>query len=331
MRELIYCPVCGHKLIERELGGRARKACANCGYVHYVNPVPAVGILIEMDGGVVLIRRGQPPHQGEWTLPSGFIEADESAEEAAIREAEEETGLQVEIIDLAGINSFPEGPPTSGIIIFFRARPLGGELRGGDDALEAKVFPADSMPRLPFRTHREVMASWLETRAAAPDSAVDEGAGQAYTVRPAEARDIDEIMALIALIPANRALSDDEWRAVELRLRESAGVEVFVAVASAHPPIILGFLALSIVRTLTGGRGFINDMAVLPTYQRRGIGAALLEAALRRAERLSLRVMLVNTRQNPHLDPIWPDKLGMTHADLRQLPVPGSDAETDTP
>ena len=327
MRELIYCPVCGHKLIERELGGRPRKACANCGYVHYVNPVPAVGILIEMDDGVVLIRRGQPPHQGEWTLPSGFIEADESAEEAAVREAEEETGLQVEIIDLAGINSFPEGPPTSGIIIFFRVRPIGGVLRGGDDALEARVFPVELIPRLPFRTHREVMASWLAARSAGETAIRADEREHEYVVRPAEARDIDEIMALIALIPANRALSDDEWRAVELRLRESAGVEVFVAVSVGTPPIILGFLALSIVRTLTGGRGFINDMAVLPTYQRRGIGAALLEAALKRAQRLSLRTMLVNTRQNPHLDPIWPDKLGMTHADLRQLPIPGVDED----
>ena len=200
-------------------------------------------------------------------------------------------------------------------------------LRGGDDALEARVFPVESIPRLPFRTHREVMASWLAARSAGETATRADEREHEYMVRPAEARDIDEIMALIALIPANRALSDDEWRAVELRLRESAGVEVFVAVSVGVPPIILGFLALSIVRTLTGGRGFINDMAVLPTYQRRGIGAALLEAALKRAQRLSLRTMLVNTRQNPHLDPIWPDKLGMTHADLRQLPIPGLDED----
>src|SRR5688572_4882786 len=137
MRELIYCPVCGHTLGTREEGGRLRQACSNCGYVHYVNPVPAVGIIIEMDGGVVLIRRNNPPHQNEWTLPSGFIEADESAEDAAAREAEEETGLKVEIIEMAGVNSFPEGPPVSGIMIFFRARPVGGELVAGDDALEA--------------------------------------------------------------------------------------------------------------------------------------------------------------------------------------------------
>src|SRR5262245_13889749 len=132
MPELTYCPVCGHTPLSiREEGGRLRQVCDNCGYVHYVKPIPAVGILIEMDGGVVLIRRSNPPHKGEWTLPSGYIEADESAEEAAVREAEEETGLKVSIIEMAGVNSFPEGPPASGIIIFFRAKPTDGELHGG--------------------------------------------------------------------------------------------------------------------------------------------------------------------------------------------------------
>jgi len=317
MTDLTYCPICGHTLGWREVGGRLRQACDNCGYVHYVNPVPAVGILIEMDGGVVLIRRGQPPHQGEWTLPSGFIEADESAEEAAVREAEEETGLKVEIIEMAGINSFPEGPPTSGIIIFYRAKPVGGTLQGGDDASEARVFQPGEMPRLPFRTHREIMAEWLATyspktpdtpyrvpigreggKLGDPDEYDEEGLRQqAFLIRPAEARDDDEIMALLALIPANRQLSNDEWREIALRFRESAGFEVFVAEIRQEKPILIGFIALSLLRTLTGGKGFVHDMAVLPTYQRRGVGAALLEAVVRRADRLNLKSILVATQR----------------------------------
>jgi 8-oxo-dGTP diphosphatase len=294
MPHLTYCPVCGHTLTEREEGGRVRQACANCGYVHYVNPVPAVGILIEKDGGVVLIRRGQPPHQGEWTLPSGFIEADESAEDAAAREAEEETGLKVEIIDLAGVNSFPEGPPTSGIIIFFHARPISGDLRGGDDAIDAKVFQPDEIPLLPFRTHREVMAEWL-ARHTGEMSMVETVRREAeFDIRPAEPRDAEQVRSLLALIPANRDL-DEGWREVNLRFRESEGFEVFVAETRQGPPLIIGFIALSVVRTLTEGRGFINDMAVLPTYQRRGVGAALLDAAMKRAERLNLSTIMVNS------------------------------------
>ncbi len=298
MREMVYCPVCGAKLGRREDGGRLRQACDSCGYVHYVNPVPAVGILIEHEGGVVLIQRGQPPHQGEWTLPSGFIEADESAEDAAVREAEEETGLKVEILELAGINSFPEGPPTSGIMIFFRARPVGGQLQGGDDALQARVFQPEDMPLLPFRTHREIMAEWLARRGGLPEvPSSGESERADFIIRPAESADFDEIMALLALIPANRDLNPDDWREVNLRFRESAGFEVFVAQTRQPPPILIGFTVLSIVRTLTGGRGFINDMAVLPSYQRRGVGAALLEAVVRRAGRLNLRSILVNVQR----------------------------------
>ncbi|GAB4519561.1 MAG: hypothetical protein OHK0046_28630 [Anaerolineae bacterium] len=297
-KTLIYCPICSTKLTTREVGGRERLACDNCGYVHYVNPIPGVGIIIEMEGGVVLIQRGHPPHQHEWTLPSGFIEADESAEEAAIREAEEETGLQVKIVEMLGINSFPEGPPVSGIMIFYRARPVGGALRAGDDAVAARVFTPEEMPILPFRTHREIMAEWLErhqTRAFQDQNTPEHQT--AFVIRRARPEDTGEILALLAMIPANRHFTDAQWAEVGLRLRESVLVEVFVAQTRQHPALIVGFIALSLVRTLTEGRGFINDMAVLPTYQRRGIGAELLEAAVRRADELNLASLMVNTQR----------------------------------
>ncbi len=291
-----YCPICAEELSEREEGGRLRPACDNCGYVHYVNPVPGVGMLIEMDDGIVLIKRGNPPHKGEWTLPSGFVEADESAEEAAIREAEEETGLIVEIIELANINSFPEGPPVSGIMIFYRMRPVGGELKAGDDAVDAKVFHPDQMPLLPFRTHREMMTEWLEKYARhageKPVSAPAE-----IRIRPFTVSDTDEIMALLMTIPANRTLSHEEQVAAALRMRELDNVEVYIAETGDVQSIVLGFVSLTIVRGLTDGIGMISSMAVLPTYQRRGVGAELLEAVMRRASQLNLRAVWVDTSQ----------------------------------
>ncbi len=295
-KKLRFCPICSHELSQREEGGRIRPVCTHCGYVHYENPVPGVGLLIEMDGGIVLIQRGHPPHAGEWALPSGFVEADESAEEAAVREAEEETGLKTEIIEMMGINSFPEGPPVSGIMIFYRLKPVGGNLCAGDDADVAQIFPPDSVPRLPFRTHREIMAEWLEKQAASTPA--HQSAPQAdFTIRRFEPRDTDEVLALLAMIPANRELTDAEWHHVVLRLRESPMVEVWVAQSHQNPTLILGCIALSVVRGLTEGRGFINDMAVLPTYQRRGVGAGLLEAVLRRAVQLNLASLMVNTQR----------------------------------
>lgn len=295
-RKLKYCPICSSELTEREEGGRLRPACENCGYVHFVNPVPGVGLLIEKDGGLVLIKRGHPPHKDEWTLPSGFVEADESAEEAAIREAEEETGLKVEILELAAINSFPEGPPVSGIMIFYRMRPVGGELKAGDDAIDAKVFLPDEMPRLPFRTHREMAAEWLDKFVPIVGQESNTVNAPDFHIRQARDSDLDEVMALLGLIPQNRDLTADEWRAIELRFREIASVEVFVA-ESRNTGVIMGCVTLSVVRALTEGVGLINDMAVLPTYQRQGVGAELLEAVMRRASALNLRSLWVNEQR----------------------------------
>lgn len=291
-----YCPICAEKLTEREEGGRLRPACDNCGYVHYVNPVPGVGMVIEMDGGVVLIKRGNPPHKDEWTLPSGFVEADESAEEAAIREAAEETGLIVEIIELANINSFPEGPPVSGIMIFYRMRPVGGELKAGDDAIDAKVFQPDEMPLLPFRTHREMMTEWLEKYASHAGEKVHRTPAE-ITIRPFAVNDMEEVMSLLMTIPANRRLSREDQIAVALRIRELDSVEVYVAETGDVQPAIIGFVSLTIIRGLTDGIGMISSMAVLPTYQRRGVGAELLEAVMRRATQLNLRAIWVDTIQ----------------------------------
>ena len=115
-------------------------------------------------------------------------------------------------------------------MIFFRARPVGGELEAGDDAADAKVFPTDEIPLLPFRTHREMIAQWLAQRGEYKDAHLPLSERPDFTIRPAEAADANEIMALLHLIPANRSLTRDAWREVYQRFREAAGIEVFVAV-----------------------------------------------------------------------------------------------------
>jgi len=313
-----FCPICSTRLIQREEGGRLRPACDNCGYVHYVNPVPGVGIVIEMDGGVVLIQRGNPPHQSEWTLPSGFVEADESAEETAVREAQEETGLQVEIIELMAINSFPEGPPVSGIMIFYRAKPIGGTLQAGDDAIGARVFQPDEMPLLPFRTHRETMALWMEKFVDAGDKSPTRTKPQ-ILIRPYTPADADQVVGLLATIPANRHLSESEWQQVIWRMQEASQVEVFVAELNENIPMIIGCSSLSIVRGLTDSVGLIGNMAVSPAYQRRGVGADLLSAMMRRASQLHLRSLWVNSLRANDQARAFYAALGFEQLDLLRL------------
>jgi 8-oxo-dGTP diphosphatase len=294
----VFCYRCGTKMTEGEFGGRVRPVCPACGFVLYRNPVPGAGVLVEIDGGVVLIRRGHDPHKGLWALPAGFIEADESIEEAALRECKEETNLDVELIEMFHVDSFPNDPtPNSGIIIFYRARPTGGELKPGDDAIEAEIFKPNSLPtNVAFRTHRAALARWAGLHGevasfAAPKDEVYPLAPN-LLIRRARAEDEIRILELLTLIPANADLSSDELLAAQLRFRENTAIDVLVADQNEK---ILGFLVLSYVSALTGIRAWIDDIAVDPQHRRQGIGQALVEAAIQRASRRGATHLFMDT------------------------------------
>ena len=316
-----YCPECGERLVPRMAGGRERLSCPLCGYVHYVNPGPGVGVLIEMDGGVVLIKRGGRVKSGRWALVSGYIEADESVEEAAVRESLEETGLQVELIDLLGIYSFPEGPPASGIIVFYRARPVGGELRAGDDATDVQIFAPDALPPMPFRTHRQALNRWLALREEPGSSPPATSGGEGFIIREADHGDLEAVMELLHLVEANRTLTEAEWQAAVQRFNERHTIVIYVAEMTAPQQRVIGFVALSLVQTLTGGRGWIDDMAVALDYRGEGIGAALLEAALRHANRLALTHLYVNIERGSPAARAFSQAAGLQQSSISYLHI----------
>jgi len=116
-------------------------------------PLIGVGAVIVQDNRVLLIRRGQPPLFGEWSLPGGVLECGESLREATVREAREETGLLVETVDLLGVY---ERVIRSGegrvryhyVLIDFLCGPVGGDLKAGSDAAEVRWFTANELPGL---------------------------------------------------------------------------------------------------------------------------------------------------------------------------------------
>lgn len=108
------------------------------------------------DGKVVLIRRGSEPFEGEWALPGGFVEVGETVEEAAVREAAEETGLALEVARLVGVYSDPERDPRGhNVSVAFLARVLSGELAAATDASEAALLDPSSV-ELAF-DHRKIL------------------------------------------------------------------------------------------------------------------------------------------------------------------------------
>jgi len=106
---------------------------------------------------IVLIKRGIYPFEGMWALPGGFVEFKETVENATIREAKEETGLDIEIERLVGVYSDPERDPRGHTVaVAFLCRKVGGELTASDDAAEAKEFKIKEMPEMAF-DHRKMV------------------------------------------------------------------------------------------------------------------------------------------------------------------------------
>ena len=155
-----FCPHCGQPLQEREAFGRQRSVCATCGFVHFRELKVGVSLVVEQEGRVLLVRRAEEPGRGLWALPSGFVEWDEHPEEAVCRECIEETGLVAAPPTLIGASYYSDDYRGPGINLSYRAKAIGGSLRAGDDAREARFFALDELPppeEIAFSGHAELL------------------------------------------------------------------------------------------------------------------------------------------------------------------------------
>ena len=143
-----FCLHCAAPLTERPIDGLPRLACPNCTFVHFDNPVAVAGVIIRRDDQVLLVRPAFPPDQPHHVLVSGYLEAYESAEDAAVREVIEETNLQIEVDRIVGTYSCrPIGKNM--LFIACLAGLQGGPLRLSDELADARWFPLASLPPWP--------------------------------------------------------------------------------------------------------------------------------------------------------------------------------------
>lgn len=128
----------------------------------YRNPLPTVDIIIEVKGGIVLIERKNPPHG--WAIPGGFVDYGESVEACAVREAREETCLNVRLKDLLYVYSRPDRDPRHHTLTTVFIATAHGNPVAGDDARLAGIFDHRSLPDHLVFDHASILADYSRYR-----------------------------------------------------------------------------------------------------------------------------------------------------------------------
>ena len=124
----------------------------------YRKPSVTVDGIVTKNNEILLIKRKNNPFKGRWALPGGFVNYGEKVEDAVIREVKEETGVSTRIIKLFGVYSDPSRDPRGHTIsVVFILKPETEEVKGGDDAVDARFFPLDSIPPLAFDHDKIIM------------------------------------------------------------------------------------------------------------------------------------------------------------------------------
>ena len=124
--------------------GRERLYCSGCDRFIWRNAEPVAAVIVQDEDRVLLVKRGIEPAKGEWSLPAGFLELEETPDEAAVRELEEETGLSartedLELVDIMNLERFPDQRLLA-TVYHVEAENVSGKVSPGSDAQDAKFW-----------------------------------------------------------------------------------------------------------------------------------------------------------------------------------------------
>jgi 8-oxo-dGTP diphosphatase len=160
-----YCPRCRTELTIQEIDHRLRLVCSGCGFIHFKNPFPVVSLLILRGDQMLLGKRAGDPGKGLWGTPSGYIEYEDDFLTTAIREAKEETGLDVEIKSILNVHSSFVSERFHFFGVYLLAEVVGGELAAGDDLESVAWFPLSGpFPDLAFIEDSELLETYSKSQ-----------------------------------------------------------------------------------------------------------------------------------------------------------------------
>ena len=164
-RTVLACPHCATD-DEQPL------VCDRCGWRWYANPRPAAAVLLERwtddvaEPSVLLLKRAVQPGLGAWDLPAGYLDPGESFEMAARRETREESGIEVQLVELTGVY---HSPPANAVTAVFRARaleddaPVTLDVESSEHAWVARSEIESWLPRIAFASMSSAIADWAAT------------------------------------------------------------------------------------------------------------------------------------------------------------------------
>ncbi|SDV49759.1 NUDIX hydrolase [Chitinasiproducens palmae] len=161
-----YCSQCGHFPLEYRIPAgdtRERFVCPSCGTIHYQNPRNVVGTVPVWEDKVLLCKRAIEPRAGYWTLPAGYMELSETTAECAARETREESGAEVELVQLFSLQNVPH---VSQVHLFYLARMRSPAFSAGEESLEVRLFEEDEIPwgEIAFTTVSQTLRHYFQDR-----------------------------------------------------------------------------------------------------------------------------------------------------------------------
>lgn len=158
-----YCSQCGQPVRLKTPQGETlpRFVCEACNTIHYQNPKIVAGCIPEWEGKVLLCQRAIEPRTGFWTFPAGFMELNESTEDAAARETLEEANAAV---DLTGLFALFTLTRVSQVYVVYRGKVRDGQFGIGAESSDAKLIEIDDIPwdNLAFPVIQEILQRYVE-------------------------------------------------------------------------------------------------------------------------------------------------------------------------